>query len=799
MSSVSPLSLSGYNSSGSRRKRRETGGGGGSSSVRGGGDGSSSVLSSSSPYSLADVPPIFPLSGAPRPRRSAGAGAGAAPGLPPPVPVAHTYSAPSGSTGAAERSARSTWRSLSPSRAGEDRGWSISPVLAARAGNHRNVISPVMMGKGKGKADTDTGGVGVAYTSPSAVARTGGGSLGGDDERRDGGEARARLLPPPHGAPKREAGRTARAADVAKLGRAMGMPSTATPESVRPIGAQTGDNRVCEAKCDDPPKPSAGETVSRASEGGDADGTPSSVATSNQDPYAGLPSRESPVPAEAEVTPSCEPGQFSAAAETSQAHHPSPPTSSARDQGWMTDLSEAALPDAGGLGPAASPSDLLNAGAISDGVARDDNDPRDISAAFGSDGSSSASGSPKRPPTSASNVAGEPAAARTSAVPEALSLGVAAGPSPFVNTSSPLTRSRNKAGQEVSMFGAADDAVDGESEEAGDSRSKVSGGAADLFATEAPARAADELFSSEPGATGAAGSADGPGGSADDTSMFSQGPPPEVPAVPPPSLPTPWGTSPLKQPLAEPKRWPTKGGTGFDRPLTPLAATERVLETGSPRAGQAGAIPSAFFGPASGELGDDGGGFGGAGAGTGGGAGGGGLEGQAFDKPAVAGRPAPGIAPAKPWEGGSSNAGGPSGGGGGVPGEASRTNSSVPPASSKLSSSRFGVAGSFKGFSGRSELGGGAGGAWGGSSALAAAAGMAAVATVPTDCAAREQGVTPAGVIASFGFGGKLVTMHPRRKIKLAPAPGVPPTPDDGSTLRKGPVNVSRVKALIIN
>ncbi|CAN0600996.1 unnamed protein product, partial [Ectocarpus sp. 12 AP-2014] len=50
--------------------------------------------------------------------------------------------------------------------------------------------------------------------------------------------------------------------------------------------------------------------------------------------------------------------------------------------------------------------------------------------------------------------------------------------------------------------------------------------------------------------------------------------------------------------------------------------------------------------------------------------------------------------------------------------------------------------------------------------------------------------VTPAGVVASFGFGGKLVTMHPRRKIRLAPAPGVVPSPDDGPTLRKGPVNV---------
>lgn len=763
MSSVSPLS--GYNSSGSRRKRRETSGGGG------GGSSCSSVFSSSSPFSVADVPPIFPLSIAPRPRRPSGAGAVVA-GLPPPVPVAHTYSAPSGSNGAAERSTRSTWRSVSPSRAGEDRGWSISPVLAARAGTNRNEVSPVVMGK------TGTDGVGVAYAPPSARTR-----LGGDDERRDGGETRARLPLPTHGAPKREAGRATGTADVAKLGRAMGMISTeGPPEPVRAFGAQTAG--VCETKRDGPPEPSAGaaETVTNASGGGDAGCTPSSVAVaSNQGPCADVAGREDPVE---ELKLPCEHGNPSAPAATPQTQS-APPTSSTSDQGWMTGLSEAALPDAGGQEPASS-SDLSKAaGAASDGVFRDDNNPQDISAAFGSEGGS-ASTSPQMPPASASNAPGEPPAAeRTAAVPEALSVGVAAGPSPFVNTSSPLTRSRNKAGQEQSMFGVADCAVDGESETC----------AADLFATEAPARAADELFSSGPGAAAvAAGNVDvhrggSSGGSGNDTSVFSQGPPPETPAVPPPSLPNPWGSSPLKQPLPEPKRWPTKGGTGFDRPLTPLAATEKASEAGPPQAGgaeagagaRAGDIPSAFFGPGSGDSGDDNnGGFG---------DGDGGPEGQAFDKSPVAG-PLAGMSPAKPWEsGGSSNAGGPSSG---VPGEtASRTNSSASPAPSKLAFSRFGAgpAGGYKGFSGRSEA---SGGAWGGSSALAAAAEMAAATvTAGADRATREQGVTPAGVIASFGFGGKLVAMHPRRKIKLAPAPRVPPTLDDGPALRKGPVNVS--------
>lgn len=629
-----------------------------------------------------------------------------------------------------------------------------------------------------GKAGAD--GAGVAYTSPSARTSLG----GGDGERRDGDEAGARPLPP-RGAPKREVGRTAGAADVAKLGRAMGMLSTAPP--ARPFGAQTAG--VGETKRDGQPEPPAGgETVSEASEGGDADHIDhlsSTVAT--QDPLVGVPGREAPVE---EVKPSYEPGRLSAPAETSQTQPP-PPTSSTPDQRWMAGLSEAALPGVDGQEPASS-CDSPNAGAAMDGALGDDKDLRDISAAFGSD-NGSASSSPRRPPASVSNFSGDPpppppAAGRAAAVPEALGLGVAAGPSPFVNTSSPLTRSRNKAGQEASMFGPTDHAVDGDSAPADSSRGKGGsgggGGAADLFATEAPARAADELFSSEPGAPAdTARSPGGPGGGGNDTSMFSQGPPPEVPAVPPPSLPNPWGSSPLKQPLPEPKRWPTKGGTGFDRPLTPLAGSEKSSEAGPPQAPgagagvgtEAGAIPSAFFGPASGESGDDDGGFGAVGA-----DGGGRLGGQAFDKPPVAG-PLAGIAPAKPWESAS-------GGGGGVPGNVSTVNPSAPTASSTLSSSRFGATGGFKGFSGRSEA---SGGAWAGSSALAAAAMAAAAAPVTADYAAREPGVTPAGVIASFGFGGKLVTMHPRRKIKLAPAPGVPPTPDDGPTLRKGPVNVS--------
>ncbi|CAM9634879.1 unnamed protein product, partial [Laminaria digitata] len=67
----------------------------------------------------------------------------------------------------------------------------------------------------------------------------------------------------------------------------------------------------------------------------------------------------------------------------------------------------------------------------------------------------------------------------------------------------------------------------------------------------------------------------------------------------------------------------------------------------------------------------------------------------------------------------------------------------------------------------------------------------AAAGTDHRSAAAREPGVRPPGVIAVFGFGGRLVCMHPRRKLRLACAPGVAPSPDEGPALRKGPVTVS--------
>ncbi|CAM9918670.1 unnamed protein product, partial [Hapterophycus canaliculatus] len=566
MSSLSPLS--GYNSSGSRRKRRETS------------DGSGGIFSSSSPYTLADVPPIFPPSAAPRARRMSSAASAAAAaavgGLPPPVPVTHTHGTPAGTPATAERLVRSAWRSLSPSRAGDDRGWSLSPVLAARAGSHRS-ISPVLLGK----ANLD--GVGVAYVSPSA---------------------------------RMGKGRTTGSAGVARLGLAMGMPSGAPLEPAEALGPRPKPCGVVDGSgtsAPPPPLPPASEGVPKVPCEEDAEQLPPDVAVSNE-PDGGPVGSE--IPAGEEEQPSRSPVEDSADAEAPGARRP-PPASSDSDQGWVTGLSEAAPPeeDRQGRPPVGDQPDT----SVADDVDRsDDSDPQDTPAGLVSDGKIPPS-SPQSPAVLSSDASEQnpPAAAAPSAVGvEPLVFGVTAGPSPFVNTSSPLTRSRNKSGREDSLFGTADGANGGADSDYGDIGTGgvsggVSGGAADLFAAEAPARAADELFSAGPPLADTATAADGSGGVASDTSLFSKGPPPETLTSAPPSLPNPWGSSPLKQPLAEPKRWPTTGGTGFDRPLTPSAAAPGASGMDSSRAGEAGAIPSAFFGPTSDELGAEDGGFGG--------------------------------------------------------------------------------------------------------------------------------------------------------------------------------------------
>lgn len=739
MSSISPLS--GYGS-GSRRDRRDR---------RGQSEGPAVRRVGAVPYTLANVPPMFPLQGFSRTRRAS------AGGLPPPVPgYAHAVGGP-----ATDRPACSTWRSLSPSRPGNGKrnGWSISPVLRSRSGPHIDGAWP-------------------SYVSPSA--RMGGGSV--DGSRREAGRAGLISLPPHRVFPEREKKSPAESsASVAKLGQAMGMSFPGKTSSVRPLGGDPSDPGAAHvqsgsttpsghyqqplvspsgsmsveavettgATTSSGEKPSAAQPtppgadgtgrpaffsapsvaeVSSSGRGGNGASPPSprdSIA--RQDPK--VPSPGLPVPPAASTLSSN--GAFNAApeAEVSLSRR-SPPTVQAMDQQWVEGLSEAAVPVSDEKGPS---DDISRAGA--------DAARKDSVESCGKDVAR-----PPPPPLS-SDVFGLTAG----------EIGVTAGPSPFVNTSSPLTRGRNN-GQEPFMFGG-DGSGDGENGGSGD----VSG-AADLFATEAPARAADELFSSHRSdaheATSDAGQSSGPSGSGSgpDSSMFSQGPPPEAP--PPPSLPNPWGSSPLKHPLPEPKRWPTKGVTGFDRPLTPLATEQKVPggENAAAASAEAGAIPAAFSGAAEAEFKDSKRRVAGAP---------GRVAPASFMPPAVAApRLGAAVAGTQSWKSGSN---------GSFDG-ASRRSAAV---AAKPAPSFYGHGGGGGGFGRYSGRSGDA--AWGSGSAKGATA---------ADSAARDPSVRPPGVFAVFGFGGRLVCMHPKRKLRLAPVPGVGTSSGDGPALRKGPIKV---------
>lgn len=360
---------------------------------------------------------------------------------------------------------------------------------------------------------------------------------------------------------------------------------------------------------------------------------------------------------------------------------------------------------------------------------------------------------------------------------------VSSQPSHLVNKDSPLTRPR----KEKSLF----DNESPECEDGGEGNKSVSS-AADLFATEAPAAPADELFAAQPpeasGATpyGAGRSFEGnvEGGN-DNHDPFSQGPPP----LPLQSLPNPWGSSPLKQPLPGPKSRPTKGGTGFDRPPVqpPLPADKtsgHAIPTGFEDA--EGGIPAPFV-----DLGSQGAGEGGFDTVPESGAKAGGNTARA----APASFMPPFVTPdsstasafvAKPRENNRRA----------LPSdvvEVSRESLPVPtgnpfasfrrPAAPSAVLPAAGKPVHHRVSSGFSVKSGGSGG-WGST---------AAAATGGVDKSQRDPNVRPPGVLAMFGFGGKLVCTYPRQKIKLAPAPGVVPPPDDGSEFRSGPVMVRKI------
>lgn len=717
---------------------------------------------------------MFPLPGFPRTRRVT------AEGLPPPVPVPmHMPAAPVG-----ERPTRSTWRSLSPSRLGDDNGWSISPVLRARAGSHADRAA--------------------AYVSTSSRESSGGAAaLNLNGVRAPGGLS---FLSAPHPVPRRDVGRLGGLADVARLGNSMGTPfpgksggdgrytqplgpgvdgkparvttasqqghmpqvlagrqdaeqakivaASTEPSAAAPFGAQ---RPPFEADASARPLRSSSETASSVAGSDDAIPVFPCETAVGQDAAAEssrgtVPSVSSPTSDE-----SCDPSDVD---ETQQIRR-SAATSPTTAQGWMAGLSEALQPESGEKAPPSG--DLSKSGATADkvggAVTQRDEGGANGSKRAESDSPAGADVEGRRPtpppPSLSTDAFGQPVGP----------FGVTACPSPFVNTSSPLTRGRN-GGREESLFGTAD-AADGGDAGAGD---PAVSSAAYLFATHAPAPAADELFSSrgadipEPRTTDARQSVGRlVEGGANAANVFSHEPPPETPALPPPSLPNPWGSSPLKQPLPEPKRWPTKGGTGFDRPLTPLAAEMGPVREISSSSGEAGAIPAAFDESTGNECGADNGGFGGK-AGR-----------NAFQAPPASFMPPVAVSTgvtAKPWE----NIGrGPSLQAAGVDGTFASASKTLAP---QPSLTRYPNTGGFKGYKGRS-----VGGGWG--------LGVPATGTPAATEAPRDPNVKPPGVIAVFGFGGRLVCMHPRPKLRLAPAPGVVPSPDDGPALRKGPVNVS--------
>lgn len=358
--------------------------------------------------------------------------------------------------------------------------------------------------------------------------------------------------------------------------------------------------------------------------------------------------------------------------------------------------------------------------------------------------------------------------------------GLIAQPSPFVNTSSPLTG--RPGGQEPSMFGP--DSGEGEHDDLGAGNTGVNG-AADLFADNAPAGTADALFTDlapdKQGRTTGGQSFGKTGDVSGNTTAFvdpfSEGPPPQEPPPPPSSLPNPWGSSPQKQPLTGPKSWPAKGGRGFDRPLTPASSAETVplVESSS---GEAGSTPAAFLGPAAKDemsyscehgLGGSKVRPQGSDQGKRTDANGGNVSHQFLPASFMHSKASAGkIATRRvtPWANRSFGA-------------------SSTPAPTRYPSTAGVLRGQNDGE--RST------GAWcrGSSSAYSA---------VSEDKAPRDPRLKPAGVIAVFGFGGRLVTMHPRRKMRLASSltvnlPGGE-QPANSSPCRNGPVKVG-VRALL--
>lgn len=789
--SVSPLSM---DSRGSRRERKDGRTIGIGRGALGG-----------SPFVLADGPPMFPLGNYPRVRRvSAG-------GLPPPVPVPATSSVAS-STGGSERPPRSTWRSPSPPRYLDDND------------RVRPSDDPVMRDRRPGNLTSGTM-AGLLAGRPGAA-----GALDYSKGLKTGDTA---FLPPRHGSSvPQDTGRASDrqlrpsgegSAGVPRPSHALGMsyrgkPNQALPlaDSMTSTAADTDVNLLTvngrkSARPLSPEFPETSASVVTAL---------TSLEAASADEHALKPQKENSKPehptslgekANAQLTTeTCEDLSEPVGGATLP---PSPPMTRIDQQpvvdpaGDMTEASSLAAPQSNaslaggnvsqlskpisavettelactaGLSDATAPA-LQNGPTESDDVSRADGastgSPQEmqngqhevISANFGSGNSveNRAVMAPTpagfRPPQPSNNPFGSSAGG----------FGVTGRPSPLVNISSPLTRPR-KSG-EPSLFGT-DGA--GEPDEGGNGAQVDK--ARDLFAANAPAGSADSLFTAcGTGApeTSAPSFGDDSQGGESEMDPFLQGPPPQVTTPQPQSsLPNPWGSSPLKQPLPAPKVWPTKGGTGFDRPLTPSKPAPGPLRGAA--AGD-GAIPAAFFGSANDEANA------GAEPSYGGHArtedGGSNYPGGGQKKsfPAV---PAPTVDAQWANTNGAFSAS-----------AISRTNEmsphgyrSRPGRSSSSSSNSAANPAGYVGNGNFMEQNGSSTGAFGGSSGSVPASSTAGTVVE------RGRSVKPPGVIAMFGFGGRLVCMHPRRKMRLASATGLEPSADEqgASRLRKGPVKV---------
>lgn len=740
LSSVCPLSDDDRGSTSGARRDRKGG--------RGVHDGLARLTYS--PFLLARGPPMFPLSAANYPRARRGSGGG----LPRQTPVVATTAESSPNS---DHGARSEWRSLSPSRLVQckDR-WGSTPATHRGGGSVGG--SPRL--RSAASAEKMAGGASVGLSFSQRMPRAGGLNLPPRSAAPKYVET-ARLPDRGRSPPLVEAAATStrqsQVLGMAYRGRPKGVSGTflSPPAAVVAVDTVNAENPPLSlGSCSDAPE-NAPDNVSSApvratpGEGRFPLPQPPPVTSKTHREMGANGERKCP-----SVSPSSE-------GEISSCPHDVP----SDDVSAVPSLTSPPANESSRKmsGPLVQQSDAAPTAAQSQGRSRErdstlpevpkeaPDEPEDLSWATGGESNAHDRDSDKKANTEIAAANGRAKAP----TPPALShyvFGVTAQPSPLVNTSSPLTRPRNVP----SLFGTEDreDGGSGENVQARDGDANTVGEAEGLFATHAPAGSADSLFTVQDTDSQAGAAADGSGGGnrTECVDPFSQGPPPERPPTPSTSLPNPWGSSPQNQPLSAPKVWPTKGGTGFDRPLAPTNLSESIRTLPESSLGGAGTIPAAFGDPpaATSELAT--------------------IKNEG-DPHTLGGsklRPKVGENPDTTFPSRVK--------------QASIMPSGVP--SMRPTAKYSAAAPSFR----RSH-----GGVMPMENWRPGAA--AASSTAAVDNSMRDPGVKPPGVIAMFGFGGKLVCMHPRQKMRLASAPGID-RPGDEHTgnpprLRKGPVKVS--------